>query len=132
MAKYAKYTDVPVRNSKVHIEKLLVDWGIEEFFFGTSPRGEGIGFKFRDKVYKISVPVPNDGSEQTKRQMWRILFMSLKMKLEEIDAGLISFDDQFLAQMALPDGSTVSDFMKLPKNLELLQQAKMPLLLTGE
>jgi len=132
MAKYAKDTKVAVRNSKMHIEKLLTDWGIEEFFFGTSPRGEGIGFKYKDKIYKLSVPMPDDGDEKKRRQMWRILFMSLKMDLEKIDAGLTTFEDQFLAQMALPDGSTVSDFMKLPKNLELLQQSKMPLLLTGE
>lgn len=130
MAKYARNTDVPVRNTKMHIEKLLIDWGIQEFFFGTSPRGEGIGFKYKNNVYRISVPVPEDGSEQTKRQMWRILFMSLKMKLEEIDAGLITFDDQFLSQKALPDGSTVGEFMKLPENIALLQQSQMPKMLT--
>ena len=130
MAQYAKNTNVPVNRSKQQIEKLLTDWGVEEYFFGSSPRGDGIGFKFRDNVYKISVPISPDCSESTRRQMWRILFMSLKMKLEEIDSGLISFEDQFLSRMALPDGSTVSDFMKLPENISRLKEAKMPLLLT--
>jgi len=131
MAKYAKDTDVPVSRSKLHIERLLTDWGIEEYFFGTSSRGDGIGFKFSDKTYKLSVPVANDCSEKTRRQMWRILFMSLKMKLEEIDAGLITFEDQFLSQMALPNGSTVGQFMKLPENIALLNKSEMPLMLTA-
>ena len=131
MAKYAKDTKVPVSRSKTQIEKVLVDWGIDEFFFGTSPKGDGIGFKHKDRTYKMSVPVPQDCSEGIRRQMWRILFMSLKMKLEEIDAGVRSFEDQFLAMMCLPDGSTVGEFMKLPANVKLLQKAQMPNLLTG-
>jgi len=131
MAKYAKYTKVSIKDTKLHIEKLLLNWGIEEFFFATSPRGDGIGFRYKEKTYKLSVPIKKDMPDKEQRQMWRILFMSLKMKLEEIDAGLISFDDQFLSQMALPDGSTVSDFMKLPENLSLLQSSKMPKMLTS-
>lgn len=53
-------------------------------------------------------------------------------KLEEIEAGLVSFEDQFLAYMALPDGSTVGEFMKLPENVERLAKTKMPKLLIGE
>jgi len=69
--------------------------------------------------------------EQARRQRWRILLLSVKAKLEEIEAGLISFDDQFLAYMALPDGSTVGDFMRLPENIKRLAQTKMPKLLIG-
>lgn len=137
MAKYAKNTTVPVARSKQKIEELLESYGIEESFSGRSPRGDGIGFKYQGKVYKMNVPVPKreDKTEkqyqQELRQRWRILYMSMKMKFEEIDAGVISFEDQFLAQMSLPDGSTVADFMKLPANLKRLQQTEMPKLLTS-
>lgn len=131
MAKYAKSTTVSISKSKMQIEKVLLSWGIEEFFSGTSPRGDGVGFKHNDRVYKISVPIKSDCNEQERRQMWRILFMSLKMDLEKIDCGLISFEDQFLAMMALPDGTTVADFMKLPENIAMLQKSNMPKMLTG-
>lgn len=138
MAKYAKYTKVPVKKSKTQIEKLLVDYGIDEFFFGTSPRGEGVGFKYEGKVYKHNVPMPdrNDYGYETQynqaiRQRWRIFYMSLKMKLEEVQDGGISFEDQFLSMMTLPDGSTVADFMRLPENVTKLNKAEMPKLLTG-
>lgn len=137
MSKYAKNTTVPITRTKIQIQDLLISWGIEEFFFGTSPRGDGIGFKFEGRVYKHNVPMPPDKNilsdrqyEQKVRQRWRILYMSLKMKLEEIDSGGMSFEDQFLAMMCLPDGSTVGDFMKLPENLERLEKTQMPKLLT--
>lgn len=137
MARYAKNTSVPVSKSRVQVQKLLVDYGIEEFFFGTSPRGEGVGFKHEGKVYKHNVPMPdrNDYGYETKynqavRQRWRVFYMSLKMKLEEIQDGGISFEDQFLSMMTLPDGSTVADFMRLPENIALLNKSEMPKLLT--
>lgn len=137
MARYAKNTSVPMARSKQKIEELLVSYGIEESFFGRSPRGDGVGWKYKGKVYKLSVPVPSRDEktekqyEQELRQRWRILYMSMKMKFEEIDAGVISFEDQFLAQMSLPDGTTVADFMKLPENLTRLEKTKIPKLLTS-
>lgn len=137
MGKYAKNTTVTVAKSKVQIQDLLISWGIDEFFFGTSPtRGDGIGFKYEDRVYKHNVPMPERGNmtdrqyEQAVRQRWRIMYMSLKMELEKIDAGCVSFEDQFLSMMCLPDGSTVGEFMKLPENIALLSQTEMPKLLT--
>lgn len=136
MAKYAKNTTVPVARSKQKIEELLTSYGIEESFLGRSPRGDGIGWKYKGKVYKMSVPVPSKDDktekqyEQELRQRWRILYMSIKMKFEEIEAGVISFEDQFLAQMSLLDGTTVADFMRLPENTARLEKTKMPKLLT--
>ena len=124
--------------SKVQVQELLINYGIEEFFFGTSPRGDGIGFKYEGRIYKHNVPMPSQDDyrtdnqyEQAVRQRWRIFYMSLKMKLEEIQSGGISFEDQFLSMMTLPDGSTVGDFMRLPENLARIQSTKMPKLLTG-
>jgi len=137
MAQYAKNTSVPISRSKSQIEDTLLRYGIEEFGIGVNPRGAGIIFKNDGKVYKINVPNPpceNITTAQYKqacRQRWRILLLSIKAKLEEIEAGLKSFNDQFLADMALPDGSTVSDFMKLPENVKRLEQTQMSKLLMG-
>jgi len=138
MARYAIDTKVPISRSKAQIEDTLLRYGIKEFGIGVSPRGDGIIFKKNGKVYKINVPNPDPQNfstdvkyEQARRQRWRILLLSIKAKLEEIEAGLISFDDQFLAYMALPDGSTVGDFMRLPENAERLAKTKMPKLLIG-
>ena len=138
MARYAKNTSVPISRSKAQIVETLLRYGITELGMGVSPRGDGIIFKKEGRLYKINVPNPNQDDystdlqyEQARRQRWRILLLSVKAKLEEIEAGLISFDDQFLAYMALPDGSTVGDFMRLPENIKRLAQTKMPKLLIG-
>lgn len=137
MAKYAKNTTVAASKTKVQIQELLIDWGIVEFFFATNVRGEGIGFSFEGRLYNWNVLMPDSKGltdkqyQQAVRQRWRILYMGLKMKLEEIDSGSETFEDQFLSKMVLPNGGTVSDFMKLPENLKLIGQSKMPKLLTG-
>lgn len=137
MPQYAKNTTVSVKKTKIQIQDLFEKWGIEEFFFGTSPRGDGVGFKYNDRLYKHNVPQPKQEFlsgrqyEQAVRQRWRIFYMSLKMKLEEIDSEGMTFEDQFLAMMCLPDGSTVADFMRLPENTALLEKAEMPKLLIG-
>jgi hypothetical protein len=137
MPRYAKNTTGPVARSKQKIEELLVSYGIEESFWGRSPRGDGVGWKYKGKVYKKNVPMPSRDDktekqyEQEMRQRWRILYMTLKMKFEEIEAGVESFEDPFLAQMCLPDGSTVGEFMRLPENIAKLEQTKMPKLLTS-
>ena len=138
MAKYAKTTSVPVKRSRQSIQDLFEDYGIDEFFFAKSPRGEGIGFCYEQRTYKHNVSTPERTEkmtdrqfEQALRQRWRILFMSLKMKLEQIMDGGISFEDQFLAQMCLPDGSTVAEFMELPQNSALLEKTQMPKMLTA-
>ena len=135
--KYAKNTSVPVARTKQKLDELLIDYGVEEFFIGRSPRGDGIGFEYKGKVYKMNVPNPSRDNktekqyEQELRQRWRILYMSTKMKFEEVDAGVKSFEDQFLAQMCLPNGTTVADFMRLPENVAKLEKSEMPKLLTS-
>lgn len=137
--RYAKTTTVSVERSKAEVEKTLKRYGIKEFFFGSSPKGDGFGFKHDGNVYKINMPHPNPDDfstdkqfEQACRQRWRIMLLSMKADLEKIEIGLISFDDQFLYAKALPDGSTVSDFMKLPENKRRLEKAEMPKMLTGK
>ena len=138
MAKYAKNTKGPASKTRVQVQNLLIKYGIEEFYFGTSPRGEGVGFKYEGRTYKHNVPMPDPKKsrsdnqyKQAVRQRWRLFYMSLKMKLDEVQGGGVSFEDQFLAMMSLPDGSTVGDFMKLPENVARLEKSKMPKLLTS-
>lgn len=49
--------------------------------------------------------------EQGRRQKWRVLFLVLKAKLESIANGVATFQDEFMAHVMLPDGSTVAEFM---------------------
>ncbi len=47
--------------------------------------------------------------EQACRQAWRALALVVKAKLEAIEAGIASFEDEFLAYTVLPGGTTVGE-----------------------
>ena len=46
--------------------------------------------------------------DQVVRQRWRSLLLLIKAKLEAIEMGIASFEEEFLPYMVLPDGRTVS------------------------
>jgi len=127
MPKYAKGTSVPASRTKTEIERTLTRYGVEEFYYGTSSKGSGIAFKYQGRAYKMNVPMPKEGDyhtdaqfKQVQRQMWRILLLALKAKLELVDAGMITFEDEFLAQTCLPNGATVGQHVQntIMKSLE--------------
>lgn len=133
MSKYAKTTSVSVERSKTEIEKTVKRYGVEEFFYGTSTRGDGIGFKFNGRVVKIPIPKLDRNEfntdkqyDQAMRQRYRILLLQLKANLEAIDDGVSDFDQVFLAHICLGDGKPISQHLDMGK---IITEGKMPKLL---
>jgi hypothetical protein len=129
---YAQDTEVPAERSRAEIERTLNKYGATKFFYGTSPQGAGIAFEFKGRVIQLSVPNPNERKfatpkkwEAERRRMWRVLLLAMKAKLELINAGLATFEDEFLAQTALPNGGTVSQWLQ-PQLLQAIQSRQMP------
>ncbi len=123
MAKYAEATRVSVSKSKTEIEKTLMRYGCDEFFYGIAARGTAIGFKFKGREIKLNIPLPDRNEyrqnqtgetkwKQEQRRRWRVLLLWIKANLELIETGLISFEDVFLAQTCLPDGNTISHYIQ--------------------
>ena len=52
-----------------------------------------------------------DAWEQACRQRWRALLLVVKAKLEAIETGIATFDGEFMANIVLPGGGTVGDWM---------------------
>ena len=138
---YAENTKVSIGKSREEIERTLMRYGADEFFYGTSPKGDGVGFKYKGRPIKIGIPLPKRDEykstqageknwEREKRRLWRVLLLALKAKLELIDSGITSFEDEFLAQTCLPTGETVGDMIK-PQIETMIAGGKMPKLLTG-
>jgi hypothetical protein len=136
---YAARTKVPIERSREEIERVLHNYGADEFFYGASTKGKGIGFRYKGRVIKIGIPIPPRSEysnsqygenkwHQEEQRRWRVLLIALKAKLELIDAGLTTFEDEFLAQTALPDGSSVGDWARSQID-SMIQEGKMPKLL---
>lgn len=140
MSNYASETRVPIERTKTEIERTLMRYGADGFYYGTATKGASIGFKYKNRVVKLNIPLPerekfssNQSGEiaQQKefRRLWRVLLLWLKASLELVDSGLVTFEDVFLAQTCLPGGQTVAQVLQ-PQFAAMLTDGKMPKLLT--
>lgn len=66
--------------------------------------------------------------EQACRARWRSLALVVKAKLEAVAAGIVEFEDEFMAQIVMPDGKTFSEHAR-PAISIAYQQKEMPPLL---
>lgn len=131
MSKYAAQTNVSSELSRLEIEKTLIRYGAEGFAYATTQGRAIIGFSMNERQIKFVLPLPAlsefkltptgrtrtensqyEAWEQACRQRWRALNLVIKAKLEAVECGISVFEDEFMANIVLPGGQTVSDFMK--------------------
>ncbi len=148
---YAQNTSVSTEKSRAEIERTLTRYGADQFMYGWNADTAVIGFRLASRQIKFMLPMPDKGDpefiftptgkdrseaaaykewEQSCRQKWRALALVIKAKLEAVDAGIAIFEDEFMANIVLPNGSTVSQFM-LPQIEKAYDNGDMPKLLPG-
>jgi hypothetical protein len=149
VTRYAEKTEVGADRSRAEIERILQRYGAESFAYGWEGRRAMIGFRMNDRMLRFVVPLPDrddpeflhtptgrqrtessrrEAYEQACRQRWRALALVIKAKLEAVECGITSFEEEFLAQIMLPDGQTVGQFM-LPQVEQVYLTGEMPPLL---
>jgi hypothetical protein len=134
--RYAADTNVSVEKSRAEIEAILSRYGAGQFGYARddsrgvasilfSAHGRQIRFvltlpKRGDKQFAFTpsrrnARSPQDAEkawEQACRQRWRALALCIKAKLEAVACGISEFEDEFLANIVLPGGDTVSNLMR--------------------
>lgn len=150
MARFAEGTTVPVEKSKAEIEATLARYGATAFASGWQGNLASIQFEARGRRVRFLLPLPDRADrrfthtpgrglprrpdevqrewEAGCRQSWRALALVVKAKLEAVAAKITTFEDEFLANIVLPDGATVADHVK-PKIALAYQSGAMPPLL---
>lgn len=153
MRRYAETTTVSVEKSKAEIESTLIRYGASHFASGWDHECAKIGFQINDRRVRFILPLPNRSDErfthyrhnsgkmvarapdaigkeweQACRQRWRALALCIKAKLEACAAGITTFEDEFMAHIVLPNGSTVSEWMQ-PQLESAYTTGEMPKLL---
>lgn len=133
MAKFAENTEVPVEKSRAEIERLIIRYGATSTAFFNGPQEAMIAFEAKGRRVLFRLPLPSreqneianfrhssgkwlprsassaDAAwEQACRQRWRALALVIKAKLEAVECGISQFEDEFLANIVMPDGQTVS------------------------
>jgi hypothetical protein len=66
--------------------------------------------------------------EQAVRQRWRALALVIKAKLEAVESGISEFESEFMANIVLPDGKSVGEWMR-PQIAEAYRIGEMPSML---
>lgn len=156
MGRYAEHTDVPSDRSRNEIERTLTRYGATSFAYGWTTGSATIMFEIGDewasRRVRFALPLPDrnarefthtpargtrrtsaahaDAYEQAVRQRWRALALVIKAKLEAVAAGITTIQDEFLAHIVLPDGSTVGEWTA-PQVAAAYETGSMPALLPG-
>lgn len=150
--KYAQNTSVPTDQSRAEIERTLRRYGASEFAYAWKDGNAMIAFKANGRFVRFMLPMPDQKSpeftltperrrprsadqalaawEQACRQRWRALALLIKAKLEAVEAGIITFEEEFMSKTVLPNGQTVSEYI-LPQIASAYERNVMPALLPG-
>lgn len=127
--RYAEKTKVPVSRTRDEIERTLARYGADKFIYGWDADTCQVGFRV-DGVF-VRLEILTDGySESEMRQRWRVLLLLIKAKLEAIESGLSTVQEQFLADIMLSNGARVGDWI-VPQLAATYQKGGMPKLLPG-
>jgi len=153
MGRYAAKTTVNVSKSKAEIESTLRRYGASEFAYASGQDRAMIGFLIESHKIEIAItlPSPQDFAqtetgreransviqtewERACRQRWRALALVIKAKLEAVECGITSMQDEFLAYTVLPcgkhTGRTIGSIIN-SQMAEVLASGKIPSLLPG-
>jgi len=136
MSRYAEGTTVGVEKSRAEIEKTLTRYGATAFAYAWEGSRAVVQFQARERRIRFDLPLPDPKDprfreykrgnntharspesareqwEQACRQAWRALALVIKAKLEAVEAGITEFENEFLANIVLPDGKTVAQHVR--------------------
>jgi hypothetical protein len=149
MTRYADKTEVSSERSQAEIRGIINRYGAMRFATLDEPGRAVIMFEVLDRRIRFSLPLPDiadaefdvDGRkhrrnreeryrvwEQACRQRWRALALCIKAKLEAVETGIATFEEEFLNYVVLADGKTVGEHV-IPRVAEIYAANKMmPLL----
>jgi len=149
---YAERSEVTSDKSRAEIERTLRRYGATSFAYGWTNTEARVMFEMANRHVMFRLPMPNRNErrfthtaardyprepdavdrayEQAVRQRWRALSLVIKAKLEAVDAGITTVEQEFLAHIVLPDGSTVSDWVA-PQLAIAYERNEMPALMPG-
>lgn len=110
---YAARTDVPTGRSRDAITALLRKHGAGSIAVLDDPKRISLAFVLADRNIRFTVPLRAKSSktatEQDERSRWRALLLVVRGRLESVETGISTFEEAFLANVVLPDGSTVAE-----------------------
>lgn len=147
MAPYAKGTGVTVSASIDEIRKTVRRFGAGAFQSGESDDAGMIAFEAQGRKVRFRLRLPSRHDrrfthqkinqfggesmrkpeaadrvwEQACAESWRALAAVVKAKLVAVEAGIVTFEEEFLAHVIMPSGRTVHE--EISQNIALSYQS---------
>ena len=112
MMAYASRTEVPVAKSRGDIEALLRKAKASRVVHMDEPLEAIVMFSLESRLIKFEIRVPGDASDQRRRSIWRAVFLVIKAKIEAVEQGITTIEQEWLAHVVLPDGKTVGQWIE--------------------
>ena len=141
---YAARTRVTISRTKTDIEELLAKHGATGFAYATEGDRSLVAFSMSGRRVQIMLLMPpiddyartprnvrrtaaaqRSAWEQACRQRWRALLLIIRAKLEAVESGITTLESEFLANILLPDGGTIGEWLA-PQIDEAYGTGKMP------
>lgn len=156
---YAQDTSVPAERSKAEIERTLVKYEATQFVTGWDEKESKafVQFQKENRRIRIMLDVPTveeykvhkrryaggpereyertdvqAKTEQVKemRRRWRALLLVIKAKLEAVETGIATFEEEFLPYVVTASGRTIGELI-MPKLDKVASTGRLPPLLPG-
>jgi hypothetical protein len=110
---YAITTKITTQQSKIDIETLVKRYGGTGFGYLSDGDNVHIMFRIENRNVKIFLPLPNEARQsQLCKARWRSLFLVVKAKLEAVNTGIATIEEEFLANIVVQTGETVYERYK--------------------
>lgn len=129
---YAAGTDVSAQASRAEIEKMVRAAGANAFMFAEDVDVARVSFRMEGRLLRFDIPLPAPDEDRfltvlrgaagrqkrtavqaaaaydrVVRELWRALALTIKAKLTAVEAGIVTFEEEFLSHVVLADGQTV-------------------------
>jgi hypothetical protein len=147
--RYASGTVVDPSKSRAEIENTLRRYGATSFMYGEQPQRALLMFEAKGRRIRFVVNLPDrnengirtykSGSywtnrtdsaweaafQQAVRQRWRALALVIKAKLEAVESGISIFEDEFMANIVMPNGEDFGAWAR-PQIAQAYESGTMP------
>lgn len=134
---FAAHTTVPVAKTRGEIEALVEKYGASRFASGwTEDQRAAISFACHGRLVRFVLQLPTieeakkkaprryswhtpteaqvtKWRDQEHRRRWRCLLLAIKAKLEVVQSGIATFEEEFLAHIVTPNNLTVYERLKM-------------------
>lgn len=143
-SRYAEGTTVTPERSQQEISATLRKYGAQSFVYGWDDNRAMIQFTAHERHIRflLDLPHPDDPEFRTTatgrtranpdsayegeiRRRWRALNLAIKAKLESVETGIATFEEEFMAHIVMPDGKTVAQHL-VPKIEAAYRSGGMP------